>query len=482
MADGGDEVGVLAGQDGAGVEEEASAVDAGDDGRVAVAECGGGGEGVDVLGAPAVGGACFTGEGAAADGGFVGVDFAERGGGGPVDGAFGDFVLVGGDHLPDGDVAFGVACEVGLEGGDEAGEGCLVGAEDAHEWVAAEGGDGGFAADDDASLGAAEEFVAAEHDEVGAGGDGILGGGFGGEVVLGGVEQAAAADVVDQERAGLAGVVGGGAEFLEGRCFGEADDAEVAGVDAEDGGGVGGCGVGVVVGAGAVGGADFDEAGAGLSEDVWDAEAAADFDGLAAADDDFAVLGVGGECEEECGGVVVDDEGGFCAGEGAEEPVGVMVAGAAGSGGEVEFEVGVAGGDFGHGLDGGVAEGGAAEVGVDDDAGGVDDGAERAFGGGAEEAGGGAGDFGGAGGFGVAGCAVAEDAAGFGDFGADGVDDEVAGHCVEGAFEGGLGEDGVDGGEGAERGAGCCGCCVGRHLMLRGGRIGRAAGGWADCR
>jgi len=110
--------------------------------------------------------------------------------------------------------------------------------------------------------------------------------------------------------------------------------------------------------------------------DVGEAEAATDFDEFSPGDDDFAIAGEGGEGEDEGGGVVVDDGGGFGAGEGAEEIADEMGAATAFAGFEIEFDGGVASGDFGQGGDGGFCEGRSSEAGVDDDAGGVDDGRE----------------------------------------------------------------------------------------------------------
>ncbi|MCU1236986.1 MAG: hypothetical protein JWP63_4953, partial [Candidatus Solibacter sp.] len=126
----------------------------------------------------------------------------------------------------------------------------------------------------------------------------------------------------------------------------------------------------VIVDVGAVGGADFDEGGAGAGHDVGDAESVADLDEFAAGDNG---LGAGGEFvkrEEERGGVVVDGDGGR-AEDALEEVCGVDVALAASSGGEIVFEIGISG------EHGERAERSASEISVEDDAGGVDDVAER---------------------------------------------------------------------------------------------------------
>ena len=101
--------------------------------------------------------------------------------------------------------------------------------------------------------------------------------------------------------------------------LGEADDAEVRLVDAQEQRGVRPDRALVVGGARAVRRPDLDEAGAGAGEHVGDAEAVADLDQLAARDEHLAPLGERGEREQHRGGVVVDDERGLGAGQPAED-------------------------------------------------------------------------------------------------------------------------------------------------------------------
>ena len=131
------------------------------------------------------------------------------------------------------------------------------------------------------------------------------------------------------------------------RQLGEADDAEVRLVHAEQERGVGADRPLVVGGARAVRRPDLDEARAGAREDVGDAEAVADLEQLAARDDDLAPLGERREREQHGGGVVVDDERRLGAREPAHERVDVRLARPARAGVEVELEVRVAarGGD-----------------------------------------------------------------------------------------------------------------------------------------
>jgi len=66
---------------------------------------------------------------------------------------------------------------------------------------------------------------------------------------------------------------------------------------------------------GTVGGADFDQFGAGAAHDFGHTEGAADLDQLAARDDHLAPLGQGVEDEQNRGGVVIDHGGVLGAGQ-----------------------------------------------------------------------------------------------------------------------------------------------------------------------
>ena len=95
----------------------------------------------------------------------------------------------------------------------------------------------------------------------------------------------------------------------------------------------------VIAQAGAVGGADFAEQRAAFGHDVWNAEAIADFDQLAAGDDDFGAFGERVEDEKNGSGVVVDDDGGFGADQFGEQAGGVDVAFAACAARDIVFEI-----------------------------------------------------------------------------------------------------------------------------------------------
>ena len=155
--------------------------------------------------------------------------------------------------------------------------------------------------------------------------------------------------------------------------LGEADDAVVGGVHAQQQRGLGRDRALVVGGRRAVRRAHLDQAGAARGEDVGDAEAVADLDQLAARDEHVAARGERAQHEHQRGGVVGDGEPGLGAGQRGDQRRDGVLARAAAARREVELEVGVAAGDGvgrGQRLAG---ERRAAEVGVDDHAGGVHD-------------------------------------------------------------------------------------------------------------
>jgi hypothetical protein len=172
------------------------------------------------------------------------------------------------------------------------------------------------AARDDAALGPAEQLIAAEEREVDAGGDALLHGGLVGEPEVRGIDEAAAAQVIEKHESAFAHEAG---EVRQRRFSREPDDAEIRGVHAQDGGRLRRDGICVIAGVCAVGGADLDEPGAALPHDVGDAEAATDLHSLAARDDHLPVPGEDLEGHEQTGGVVVDDEAVFRAGGPADE-------------------------------------------------------------------------------------------------------------------------------------------------------------------
>ncbi len=158
---------------------------------------------------------------------------------------------------------------------------------------------------------ATEELVAAEHDDGDACVDAVahqrLGDSGGGEI-----DKAAGAEIFDQRQVRALAQRG---EFLEGGLLRESGDLKVGWMHAQQQARVFVDGAFVVGDAGAVGRAHFAQCCAAFGHDFGDAEAVADFDQLAARDDYFAAFGKSGENEQDRGGAVVDDDGGFGAGE-----------------------------------------------------------------------------------------------------------------------------------------------------------------------
>ena len=191
----------------------------------------------------------------------------------------------------------------------------LVDPHRARERVLAQLRDQVGATDDAAGLGAAEELVAAERDEVGAVGQRLVHARLlAGEPALG--VQQARADIEHERHPGLRGELG----ELGGRRRGrEPDHAVVRRVHLQDRGGRvldRGAEVGRT---GAVRRADLDQACAGGAHDVGDPELAADLDQLAARDEHLLALGERGQREHQRRRAVVHDERGLGAGDRAQE-------------------------------------------------------------------------------------------------------------------------------------------------------------------
>ena len=187
-----------------------------------------------------------------------------------------------------------------------------------------------------------------------------------------GVEQAAA-EVLDQRDAQLAAQLG---QLEQPRSLREAVDPEVAPVHAQDQRGLGVKRLTVVGQARAVGGSNLLEPRTALAQHLRDPERATDLHQLAAAHEYVSALGQRVDGEQHGGRVVVDDHGGFGSYDLPESRLGVHLAVSALAGHEIELEVRVG---RGHERDAPCRlgrQGGAAEIGVDQDPGGVDERAE----------------------------------------------------------------------------------------------------------
>ena len=121
-----------------------------------------------------------------------------------------------------------------------------------------------------------------------------------------------------------------------------------------------------------VGGADFHEPSPGGRDQLPHPEPVADLDQLAARHDDLVCER--GDGQHQRGGTVVHDERVLGSRHRREQRVEHRApAGGPGVGGQAELQIGVPGCRH-HRRDGGVREGGASEVGVDDDPRGVEHG------------------------------------------------------------------------------------------------------------
>lgn len=225
------------------------------------------------------------------------------------------------------------------------------------------------AADDEPGLRPPQQLVAAEGDHVAAGRQHLLRQRLARQPVSAQVHQRAAAQVGGQRQALR---MGNARERRLAHRRGEPLDRVVAGVHLHQERGAFADGAFVVVRVGAVGGAHFDQRGAGGGHHVGHAEGAADLDQFAARDDDLPAPGQRGDGEQHRGGVVVDHRRGFSAGEGAQELLDDRIAVAAAAGGQVVLEVVGAAHHRQQVLQGRVCQQRAAQVGVDHRAGEVE--------------------------------------------------------------------------------------------------------------
>ena len=183
----------------------------------------------------------------------------------------------------------------------------LVRPERALERVPAEPLDQLGAAREDPRLRAAEQLVAREAHDVGAGGEARRG-----RRLVADRRERARAEIVDERQPGPCRNRG---ELGESGLLGEPDDPEVGLVHAQDHGRLGAERALVVGDPRAVRRPDLDEPRSRAGEHVGDPEAVADLDQLAARDEHLAALGERGQGEHHGGGVVVDDERSLGAGD-----------------------------------------------------------------------------------------------------------------------------------------------------------------------
>jgi hypothetical protein len=244
-----------------------------------------------------------------------------------------------------------------VERGAQPGQAQFVGAEGAGQRVAFELGDDLGPPDQDAGLWPAQQLIAAETGEVSPGGHALARRRLMVEAVGGGVQQRAAAQVINAEQAARAGDL---RQFGQRRLLDEADLPEIGRMHAQQQRGLVSDGAGVIGGAGAIGGAHLDQFRAALGHDIGHAEAAADLDELTARDDHLAPGGQPGQHQHGGGGVVVDHQRVFGPGDLAQQGGGVDQPTPARAGLQVVFQRAVAGRHGAHGADGRLRQRGAA--------------------------------------------------------------------------------------------------------------------------
>ena len=274
-----------------------------------------------------------------------------------------------GDHLPYGEGLKRLTAGVVEQRGFQCRQAQFVGAQRARQRVLAQASHERLVPNQDSGLRAAQQFIARKHHQRRARRQRFLNHGLVAQSEGCRIEQRARAQVVHYRHLMRRR---NSRHLSQSRLTCEPDQAEVRMVGTQHHCGARAEGFFEVGRVRAIARADLDQARARLAHDIRDTESPADLDQLRAGNDHLAPLGEGGEREQYCAGVVIDDQCSFGAGDAGEQPFGVCRARASLAGGQVVFESGVALGHLLHGAQGGGAERRAAEVGVQDDAGGID--------------------------------------------------------------------------------------------------------------
>ena len=160
--------------------------------------------------------------------------------------------------------------------------------------------------ENDPCLGAAQQLVPAEADQLGLRLHAFLGRRLVGQLIGCRVEERAAPQVVDE---GDPALPSQRYQLFQRRLVGEAHDPKVAPVNPEQRRGLFADGIRVVCDVGPVRGSHLDQPRSALSHDLWDPETPADFHQLTPGDHDLPSPSQGRQDEEQGGGVVVHDQG-----------------------------------------------------------------------------------------------------------------------------------------------------------------------------
>ena len=199
-----------------------------------------------------------------------------------------------------------VALHIGKQRGFQGGVGELVNAQRAEQRVGAHTRDQIGAAADQSGLRSAQQFVAAVGHDVHAGAQAVEHAGLAADAEILQIDERAAAQIFHQRYAALARE----RDQFGSRCLlGKSGNFKIGSMHAQQQPRALGNRFFVVGDAGAIGRAHFAQSCARLRHDIRDAERTADLDQFAARDDHFAAFGQGVERQQNCGGIVVHDDG-----------------------------------------------------------------------------------------------------------------------------------------------------------------------------
>lgn len=192
------------------------------------------------------------------------------------------------------------------------------------------------AANDESGLWTTEQFIAGKTDQRGPCLNAALDPWFRRQSKRRGIDQAPRSNVVDDRHV----VLPADCDHLFNRNFvGESNYPKVATVDPQQHSGLIADRRGVVRRVGPIGRSDFNQPATALAKDVWYAKSPADFDCLPAGHNDIPPGAEGGQHHQHGGGIVVNRNTSFSAGNPAKQGFEVGVPGPAGSAVQIELEV-----------------------------------------------------------------------------------------------------------------------------------------------
>ena len=263
---------------------------------------------------------------------------------------------------------------IGGEGGPQGGDGHFIYPDGTGQRVALHPVDIRLLSQNDTGLRPAQQLITAKAHHIHPGPDAVLHRRLVVDAVVLQLHQRTAAQILHHRQAGAAAQ---GHDVAQGQGLGKTHDAVVAGMHLQQRTGLLPDGPFIVREVRLIGGAYLPEMAAAQLHDIRHPEGAADLHQLPAGGDDLAPLGQGAEDQHDGGGVIVDHHGTLGAGEAAQQLFHMVVAASPMARLHVILQRGIAPCDVVYGVRRPVGQAATAQIGMENDAGGVDDRPQR---------------------------------------------------------------------------------------------------------